>query len=427
MSYKRILIRSGKEPTSIVGYEDTLDKNVLGTNSGNLIFAHSVFKTLGVKGTELKSTKSYRVSKYKADQVSSDYDAFVIPLANAFRPSFISELDEYSAFIEKLKIPVVVTGVGAQGTLDYDTSRLKDSNKSVKRFVKAVLNKSSSIGVRGECTFNYLKSLGFSNSDVDIIGCPSMFLNGPDLILKEKAKDLSSSSKVAINVSPYVPNIGDTFEYNRKIFNNLTYIPQNNESLEQLLWGAPEVLSKKNIPHNIHHPMYKNDQIKFFIDPSTWIEYLKDYDFSFGTRIHGTVMAILSGTPSFLLAHDSRTLELAEYFEIPHARYDSFEGPISGVDLFSRTDSFKMVSGHRKRFDKYIGFLEKNNLPHVFSKGQDEGVSFEKKISSINFPEAVCPPSGNSLTDAFSRVAWVNSRLTDKVKKLEKRIKTLES
>jgi polysaccharide pyruvyl transferase WcaK-like protein len=45
---------------------------------------------------------------------------------------------------------------------------------------------------------------------------------------------------------------------------------------------------------------------------------MRETDFVFGSRIHGSIAAVLSGTPSYLLAHDARTLELARYFDLPH-------------------------------------------------------------------------------------------------------------
>ena len=53
-----------------------------------------------------------------------------------------------------------------------------DVANATKKFVRAVLNTTASIGVRGEFTFNYLRSLGFSSKEVDVIGCLSMFLYG---------------------------------------------------------------------------------------------------------------------------------------------------------------------------------------------------------------------------------------------------------
>ena len=59
----------------------------------------------------------------------------------------------------------------------------------MKAFVRAVLDHGPSIGVRGELTAEYLRSLGFR--DVEVVGCPSMFAWGPDLRVERKVPELT--------------------------------------------------------------------------------------------------------------------------------------------------------------------------------------------------------------------------------------------
>ena len=66
------------------------------------------------------------------------------------------------------------------------------------------------------------------------------------------------------------------------------------------------------------HPFFAERRTRLYADPWPWLADLAAFDFSFGTRIHGNIAALLAGTPAYVLAHDSRTLELARYFEIPH-------------------------------------------------------------------------------------------------------------
>ena len=48
-----------------------------------------------------------------------------------------------------------------------------------------------------------------------------------------------------------------------------------------------------------------------------WINDLQAYDLSVGTRVHGYIAAVLAGIPSVMLCHDSRTRELAQWFDLP--------------------------------------------------------------------------------------------------------------
>ncbi|WP_299946197.1 polysaccharide pyruvyl transferase family protein [uncultured Microbulbifer sp.] len=174
---KKVLMRAGKNPFTTIGYEDVLQKNILGTNSGNLIFAHAAHKTMRTDKVHITHA-GYTANLLKADEINEKYDYFVLPFANAFRKSFEGNLKNYTKLIKKLKIPVIVVGVGAQTDLNYNMESMSSIDESVKEFVRVVLDRSTSIGVRGELTAAYLNKLGFK--DVDVIGCPSLFLHGQD-------------------------------------------------------------------------------------------------------------------------------------------------------------------------------------------------------------------------------------------------------
>lgn len=75
------------------------------------MFSGSVEKALST------SVSSVCVNEFKykiedCERINEEYSAFVIPLANAFRDNY-KGLDRLIPFIEKLKIPCVVDGVGA--------------------------------------------------------------------------------------------------------------------------------------------------------------------------------------------------------------------------------------------------------------------------------------------------------------------------
>ena len=423
MGEMKILLRSGKQPFSVVSPERTLEANVLGTNSGNLIFAHAVHKSMYTEGTEIVSNH-YKVDLNEAGRINEEYDAFVVPLANAWRPSFMTHLDRMSKLIERLDIPVVVVGVGVQASLDYSFERLGPHSRSVSRFVRAVLSRSASIGVRGDASQKYLETLGFSGPEVEIIGCPSMFLDGPNFRVN-KGDPLTNESKIGINISPYVSEMEAVFQANAAIYPNMTYIPQNNDSLGQLLWADPGRPGMA-IPHNPHHPFFVEDKVRFFVDPTVWIDYLRDFEFVFGSRIHGNVMPLLAGTPSMVLAHDSRTLELARYFEIPHRRVDELELDVTAAELFETADYTGLVSNHRERFETYVRFLEKNDLPHVYGPEGDQGAAFEEKLAQSQFPPPVRPATFASSGQLVQRIRWLRDRETATTKRLKKRVAALE-
>lgn len=121
---KRILLRSHKGPFDVASPEATWKRNLIGTNSGNLIFSHAAHKLLSTPQTEIVPSP-LRNSADDAARINAEYDAVVVPLANAFRVEFQETLLSLTRLIERLRIPVVVLGVGAQATLDGDTTEIE--------------------------------------------------------------------------------------------------------------------------------------------------------------------------------------------------------------------------------------------------------------------------------------------------------------
>lgn len=406
----RILMRGGKSPFEVLSYEDTLDRNVLGTNSGNLIFAESTWRMLSTTGTTL-TAHGYAAKPQKAAEINATYDVLILPFANAFRTSFLPHLRKFTALIEQLTIPVIVTGVGAQAPLDADSTALQAMGDDVRAFCAAILDRSASIGVRGAYTYDFLRSLGFGDDQVDVIGCPSMFYYGPDFPEIIKKDRLMAQDRVSMNVSPYVPRIADIFAHNAEAYPNLMYVPQNNESLDQILWNGTYLKKPGNVfPKTTDHPMFAKDKLRFFIDTKTWIDHLADYDFVFGTRIHGNVMGLLAGTPSFVMAHDSRTLELAAYFDIPHCAMKDIPSDILAQDLFAAADYGPMRAGHEKRFATWVAFLEKNNLRHIYQPDEDRGAGFAAARANVTYPPEMPTLPNQTAAHAQARATWMRHK-----------------
>ncbi len=97
-----------------------------------------------------------------------------------------------------------------------------------------------------------------------------------------------------------------------------------------------------------------------FANYSDWISYMATRSFCVGTRIHGTVASLLAGTPAILIAHDSRTLEMADAMSIPFARAESAVLK-SAQDLYDlyRASSFHILIEkyvqYRNRFADFFG------------------------------------------------------------------------
>ncbi|GAX50132.1 polysaccharide pyruvyl transferase family protein [Streptomyces olivochromogenes] len=409
---KRILLRSGKSPYDVVPVEQALHQDVIATNAGNLIFSDAAHKILETPRAEVVSN-GIRTNVAAAGRINEEYDAFVVPLANAFRPSFEPQLRRLTQLISKLRIPLVVPGIGAQTGLDYNPARLKPMEPAVREFVTAVLERSASIGVRGEFTERYLKDMGFR--DVEVIGCPSMFMYGRELDVRKNAPALGPESRVAINGSHSAvksQGLDGVIRRAHARYPHLRFVGQNLSDARQLHWRD---LSDPNgsvtaMPTHPDHPMYREDKVRVYVDPVTWIDDLRDFDFSFGSRIHGNIAALLAGTPATVLCGDSRTLELCRYFGIPHRRINALPQDLDPAELYAEADFGELTGGHQERFDRFMGFLERNGLENTFTHG-DGGAAHEKRLRSLAFPAGIRPWNDADVASLTSRFGWLQTRI----------------
>ena len=393
-----ILLRAVKDAFEILPPETALLRNAIGGNAGNLVFSVASQRILET-ATNRVMVDRFAAEPGDADAINERYDAYVLPLANAFRPSYEPLLVRTTALIRRLRIPVVVLGVGHQATVANDTSRLAPIEGAVRDFVAAVLARGPSIGVRGEMTADYLTSLGFR--DVEVIGCPSMFWHGDRLTVRDPRPPLAADARLVLTVSPYLKRMAPIVERHAARYPGLTYIAQDIDTLELLLWGEPVGEVSPAEPQPIHpgHRLFREDRVRMYLDPVPWIDYLATRDLTFGSRIHGTIASVLAGTPAFVLAHDSRTLELARYFGIPHRLLrDVDPSTVDAADLYAAADPGPMVDGHAERFARFVAYLDRHGLDHRFRSPAPDP-DFDIRAAATAWPPPVTvrsyvPPAG---------------------------------
>ena len=354
------MIRSGVSPFDSYRVNDYLDHDLGGGNSGNLLFASSVFRLLNGNGY-ITESNYYKLDEKTLDYINSECSCFVIPLANAFRENF-REMPRLTKFVKKLKVPCIVVGVGGQFELSPDFHNKRSFDEEAFLFCKEVLNKSSCIGVRGVITADYLKSIGIPEDNIEVIGCPSVFFHGTKFATSKNVK-FSKNVRLAINAGANI---------NKKTFSSLLnlrnyiedcyFIPQGNYDLRILYYGTPFKRMQNGYPDNIENSFYKENKVKFFINAQQWIDWYKNIDYACGIKIHGSIAALLGGSKPLLIATDSRTKELAEWHKIPYIEDSS---DIDEFKLMRHLDSLSIndfCSNYNRLHDNYISFLNKNKL-----------------------------------------------------------------
>ncbi len=391
----KILMRGAIDPLLAMSSEQFIFENHTGGNIGNMIFTNSIARSLLVDDDtviDYFSSGRSRLDDAYAEYVNATYDYFLIPLANAFKVKNHQELTVLRNFVKKLKIPCCVIGVGIQRQLsNHRFSEYYKYNDEAREFVKAILEKSPMLGLRGEITAEFLKDLGFREEvDYTVIGCPSMFTWG-DTLPQIKKTILTPESVVAFNsktefetIDKYQPFL--TFEaQSMKAFPNMVYVQQQIDDIRMSYIDGmkPELVASK---------VYDLNKAITFTNIPSWIKYFKDnVDFSFGSRIHGNVAAVLGGVPTLIVPFDQRVWELAKYHNIPMLLQEEIKEGETLFDLFERTDFESVHQGHKERFAHYHDFLHKTlGLDTIYEHTYEDGViPYDKIAATREYPGVV--------------------------------------
>jgi hypothetical protein len=409
-----ILIRSGKDPFTSVSGESTLAQDVFNSNVGNYLFAHSVHRTLMIPGTDLVSNSTLSETRAATPRdiarINEAFDAFVVPLANAFRPEFAHRLANLTTLIEGLTIPVVVVGVGAQASLGQDSMAGTSLDATVAAFATAVLDRSASIGVRGEFTADYLTAIGVPADSIDVIGCPSLFLHGPDFRLPTAPLLLHDASRIALSVTPGVPALGAAVRAWQQRHPELFFVGQDLVDLRLILWGEGPLDADPDLPLYAGHPLFARDRVRFPLDVWTWLDLLTDVDFAIGTRLHGTIAALLAGSPGVLLTHDSRTAELAAYHCIPSVGSTALLEVPSVEELAGAYDPEPFNQTYPHQMATYLTFLERNGLEHIHQPGRSNP-DFLGRVGAQVFPAPLTPLIPENPQEYAARLSWLRDGL----------------
>lgn len=416
---RKILMRSNMPFGGVNNVSKIVIDDLVGDNVGNLLFYNSVSRTLMTEETEIttiRTSKSY--TDEEMEVFNSEYEAFIIPLANAFRNDFKTEFVNMTRFIKKLRIPCIVIGIGLQRSLnqknwDYDIEDV------AREFLKEVLKKSAVIGLRGEHTADYMKHIGFTpEKDFTVIGCPSMYILG-DRLPEIRKKNITTDSKVAVNYTMTMfPEV-----YRQSLqFNDCTYVTQVIKEIANLYVGAPHPQRRNNnpfikdhYPMTLDHPKMVNKKLVGFVDELSWIKFSESMDFVFGSRIHGNIVNCLAGTPCYILVQDERVKELVEYHNIPHILMNDIKDTTNILDLYNSADYSLLLNGHKERVSRYLDFFDKNQIKRIDRETlNSQDAPFDRFLRAQPVPGPVYAFSVQDQEEMIRRTVEYTSALHDR-------------
>lgn len=352
-------------------------------NQGNALWFQGLISAIECEGNHLE----YFSPAMSKDQINADYDFIIAPMANIFSTGFQPLLESLAERFRDIRIPVYVIACGVQAD-SYDAlPQLCEALKEpASRFISNVYETGGEFALRGHFTKEFFHRLGFSSAVVT--GCPSLYQMGRDHRISDEKKS-REQFKPLLNGKP--SNYPALFKAhpNAEFFDQDIYYHE--------LWN-PETFDgsdsdRRHLKRLVKQYGYDtaalllHDRIRLIPGLNEWREYLvrSGFSFSYGSRIHGSIMPILAGIPAVLETRDARTREMAEFFEIPCVAPDAYRQFDSLYELYQQTSYEKFNASFAARFDAYEAFLKKCGIvERINQKNRFFAPMDEMLLTSVN-------------------------------------------
>jgi polysaccharide pyruvyl transferase WcaK-like protein len=349
------------------------DRNVLaafqrsGNNLGNQLFFSGVRRAI----VHRVPSSSIRVDpKY----VRQKHDGIIIPAANWLQPK--SDYGQLATLIERADLPAVIVGIGAQS---FDGS-IPELSEGMLRLLHVVSERSKAISVRGAFSAEVLEHYGIKN--VVVTGCPSLLWHG-----ERPARIERSASVEKVSVS------GTRSDTDARLLRNevfriglhitrmayrlgLDYVAQTEVSDIRIAARDIPDITERRAALKYLQKVYDTDDrkalsayliehVRYFFNIGKWVDYSRGVDLTFGTRLHGTIAALLAGRAALLIIHDTRTREMAEQAGISTIdAHEVLAHDIPFPELAARVDVDLFNRKQETYYANFARFFELNDIAH---------------------------------------------------------------
>lgn len=330
-------------------------------NFANKLWLQGLISEISVEENEI----AYLEENMTMEEINEKYDLMIFPSANIFARNYVEAIKKLTIEFRKCQIPIFVISCGVQASNNAELSNLiHDIGGTSTEFIDAIYKTGGEFSLRGYFTKEFFDRLGFPSAVVT--GCPSLYQVGRYLRI-DKDEVGPRQLKPVVNGQNYM----FSSPFYKKIFNeykNSVFVDQDHygKYLYDPTFFADYNYSLKNMLKLVKNETFlgmellSHDRIVYFADMPQWNSWLKesDFNFSFGARIHGNIMSILSGIPAVVHAWDSRTREMAEFYSIPFVD-DSIVASSSLYAIYEKADYSEFNNNFQKHYDEYEDFLRR--------------------------------------------------------------------
>lgn len=346
-------------------------------NAGNMIHANAPFEMFDSCIYSNDRAVTAVGSASFAEFVNTNCSHLIITLANTLRlgKEDGSNFERLHRFIEKIKKPIVVFGLGVQSSSD----EIADATlpKEAIEFVQYLSTRTEVIGVRGETTRLVLEKLcGVKN--VFVTGCPSLF-SRPEALHRLSHNLLSRTGRIAYSGTRYFEEREGVMLY-KAIKNDLFIVEPVNKHhhafynaiqsnqysptifpyfLKKFLKTSNEMLTEEEVIRQY------SARYRLFRNVNDWKAFNQDLvSFTYGTRFHVNMASLISGKPALWITHDARTRELTKFLHLPSLPLDEAYNMEPG-EIFSRLNYDDFFNNIVRLFNNFNHYLALVGLPKI--------------------------------------------------------------
>lgn len=345
---------------------------------------------------------TFRETNMSIDFINQNFDLIIYPMANIFGVEYAGALDAISEMFEKINIPTYIISCGVQTKTYDDLSDLINIIKlPSKRFITAIKNTGGNFALRGHFTNEFFRKLGFN--DAVVTGCPSLYQLGRNLTIDNNKVSEKNFKPILngnyISCKKYLERYHDSIFIDQDCYINLFIELEKITCKDKLSINDFKTILYNYGTQELNYVLSK--RIHVFSNMPVWRNEIIEnkFNFSYGGRIHGSIMSILSGVPALLVPIDSRIREMGEFFDIP-IDY-SFSNNSNLYEKYLKVDYKKFNETYNEKFDNYQKFLIDNGI-------------LKNRINSENafFTKTYVPETFNTFKSDYKKVGTyvVNSK-----------------
>ena len=346
--------------SSLISYDSFL--TAIAGNTGNSYITYALLKELGISELKdefhIQNIYEFDFSKIDetADFVNANCTHVFLILQDQIRIAesygLLLPYENIKKLLEKIKVPVVIAGLGANCFTGFDKEFYKQLNPNLVDFLHYLSNRCSEFGVRGNFTAEVLNQLSIKN--VVPVGCPSFFETGKSRkILK---KEFITEDKVLFTQHICTPNVEINYqicqdEQEKNIIREF-FKTQNSVFESNLDWFQLRKFIQK--------------KYRIFSSIDDWKNFVRQFDFSIGYRLHGCILSLNSGLVSVCCNGDSRAREMCELLKIPYM--PTLDPNTDMVKLYNQIDVSDLNNSYNGLYDNFSSFIERNCGVKIFSE-----------------------------------------------------------